>query len=364
MKLLGGIDSGTPAQRLLFALLGIGFILGVWILFTAGSTPILPPGIFPSPFRVVGAFHDLVVDNDLFINTGRSLGLNFSGYLEAIIIVLPIGFLVGLFKYMRWSFQKPIDALRYVPLTALIQLFILWFGIGIPMKVHFLSFGILIYLLPVMFQRIDEVGDVYLKTVHTLGASDWQTFKTVYVPSVLSRLSDDIRVLTAISWTYIIVIEGINSNQGGLGSLIYYSAQRQGRPDKTIALLILIMIIGVLQDKIFVWLDRQLFPHKYQAREAVKSSKLAQESFFGAVGDYALMAFGWIVVGIYFVLMINEIFQFIPGYTPLTYIFGGTVWVFHLLFLAFLGLQVWKWNKRRTDALALQAVTSKVKSTK
>ncbi|MBK8832115.1 MAG: hypothetical protein IPN60_14925 [Saprospiraceae bacterium] len=39
------------------------------------------------------------------------------------------------------------------------------------MKVHFLAFGIIIYMLPVMIQRIDEVDDVYLKTVHTLGAT-------------------------------------------------------------------------------------------------------------------------------------------------------------------------------------------------
>lgn len=361
MKLLGGLDAGTPAQRLLFAILGICIILGVWIMLTTGANPILEPGIMPSPFRVIGAFQDLVVENELIKNTGRSLGLNFSGYVEAILIVIPVGFLIGLFKYTRWGFQKPVDALRYVPLTALIQLFVLWFGIGIPMKVHFLSFGILIYLLPVMVQRIDEVGDVYLKTVHTLGASDWQTFRTVYLPSVLSRLSDDIRVLTAISWTYIIVIEGINSNQGGIGSLIYYSAQRQGRPDKLFALLILIMIIGVLQDKIFVWLDRQLFPHKYQARESVLSSRLTQQSFLHAVSDYALLAFGWIVVGIYFILMINEFFHFMPGITPLSYIFGGTLWVIHLIFLSFLGMQAWQWYKRRTDQMALQAITSKAK---
>lgn len=361
MKFLGGIDSGTPTQRLLFALLGIAFLLGIWLLLTTGSTPILNPNIFPGPFRVIGAFRDLTIENGLIENTGRSLGLNFSGYVEAILIVIPVGFLIGLFKYMRWGFQKPIDALRYIPLTAVIYIFILWFGIGISMKVHFLAFGILIYLLPVMVQRIDEVGDVYLKTVHTLGATDWQTFRTVYVPSVLSRLSDDIRVLTAISWTYIIVIEGINSNQGGLGSVIYYSAQRQFRPDKLFAVLILIMTIGVLQDKIFVWLDRQLFPHKYQARDAVKTSKLANKSFFGAVGDYALEAFGWIVVGIYFILMINEFVHFIPGITPLSYIFGGTVWVFHLIFLGFLVLQGWKWYKQRTDQLALAAINSKAK---
>src|SRR5690606_19557799 len=146
-------------------------------------------------------------------------------------------------KYFRWGFQRQIDVLRYIPLTALTGLFILWFGIYTEMKVHFLAFGIILYLLPVMIQRIDEVDDVYLKTVHTLGASDWQILRTVYFPSVLSRLSDDIRVLTAISWTYIIVAESINSTEGGLGALIYNVGQIRVRMDKVFALLIIIMAI-------------------------------------------------------------------------------------------------------------------------
>jgi NitT/TauT family transport system permease protein len=77
----------------------------------------------------------------------------------------------------------------------------------------------------------------------------------------MSRVSDDIRVLTAISWTYIIVAEMINKN-GGIGAMIF-TAARQSRLDKVFAILILIIIIGFIQDKIFHWLDRKLFPHKH-----------------------------------------------------------------------------------------------------
>ena len=151
----------------------------------------------------------------LIFNALRSVWLNVQGYVWAIFISLPIGFLIGLFPLFRGLFSKQVDALRYLPLTALTGLFIVWFGIEDQMKIAFLAFGILVYLLPVVVQRIDEVKDVYLKTVFTLGASDWQTIKTVYIPSVLSKLIDDIRVLTAISWTYIIIAELIN-RQGGL----------------------------------------------------------------------------------------------------------------------------------------------------
>jgi hypothetical protein len=212
------------------------------------------------------------------------------------------------------------------------MLFIVWFGIGVEMKVHFLAFGILIYLLPVMIQRIDEVDDVYVKTVFTIGANAWQTFRTVYVPSVISRVSDDIRVLTAISWTYIIVAESINS-EGGIGALIWRVGQRQGRVDKVFAMLIIIMVIGVLQDRLLVMLDKRFFPYKYQARDHEKTGLLAKQSAVMMLWQFAVKVFVWMLCAVYLLLLINEFAGFL-GSKPLSYLFGGTVWVIHGIVLA------------------------------
>ena len=357
MKFLGGTDEGGAAIKLLFGFLGLAFILLIWVGLTTGDTPVFGPAILPSPLRVLTAFADLFNDNELLRNAGFSIALNLSGYLEAIVIAIPLGFIIGLIKWARWGFHRQVDAIRYIPLTALLGLFIVWFGIYAPMKIHFLAFGIIIYLLPIMVQRIDEVDDVYLKTVHTLGATDWQILKTVYFPSVLSRLSDDIRVLTAISWTYIIVAEGVAS-QGGIGNLIWTAGLRQGRIDKVFALLITIMIIGVIQDRFFIWLDRELFPHKYQAKESIKSSRLDKKGLVSVVWDYILVALGWIGIIIYFILMLNEFIPFLGEIRPLSYLFGSPVWVIHIMVLTFLFYKVWKWYQKRTDVMALQSVRS------
>jgi hypothetical protein len=191
--------------------------------------------------------------------------------------------------------------------------------------------------------------------VHTLGATDWQALRTVYFPSVLSRLSDDIRVLTAISWTYIIFAEGVGS-QGGIGDLIWKAGLRQGRVDKVFALLIVIIIIGILQDKAFVWLDREFFPHKYQAKDSIKSSKLDNTGVVRVVLDYALVALGWIAISIYVLLMINEFIPFLGNIQPLGYFFGGPVWIIHLLVISFLLYRAWKWYSMRTDRLVFQSI--------
>ncbi len=216
----------------------------------------------PSPVKVLQSFPELNKNDDIIGNTLRSIKLNFLGYLLAVIISIPVGFLLGLIPLFRGLFSKIFESYRFIPLTAVTGIFILWFGIYAKMKVSFLAFGIIVYLIPVVVQRIDEVQKVYLNTVFTLGATSWQTIRTVYMPYVFSRLIDDIRVLTAISWTYITIAEMLNSKDGGIGALIWM-AKRQSRIDKAFSILLIIVLIGLLQDKLFQMLDKALFPHKY-----------------------------------------------------------------------------------------------------
>ncbi|MEM1327499.1 MAG: ABC transporter permease subunit [Bacteroidota bacterium] len=243
----------------------------------------------PTPLQVVQSFPDLVQQNSLFKNTLLSIWRNLQGYFWAVLISIPLGFLVGLIPLFRGLFGKQVDALRYLPLTALVGIFITWFGIGEGMKISFLAFGIIVYLLPVVIQRIFEVQDVYLRTVFTLGANKWQTIKSVYIPSVMSKLIDDIRVLTAISWTYIIIAELLNQ-EGGIGALIY-TAGRRGQIPNVFGLLIVIIIVGFLQDRLFVYLDQRLFGHKYQSVRRAGSQEVSYGIYIllGSVVVYLIL---------------------------------------------------------------------------
>jgi len=218
--------------------------------------PVLPP-----PTKIPNAFRQLIAHDELIPNTSRSIWLNIQGYLWALLLALPIGFVLGLIPLFRGLFNGQIEALRYLPLSALTSLFIVWFGLEDTMKIAFLAFGILVYLLPVIVQRIREVEEVYIQTAFTLGATNWQIFRSVYIPGVFSRLMDDIRVLTAISWTYIIIAELLN-RQGGIGGLIFIKS-KMGQIDRVFAILLLIIVIGFLQDRILSYIDTRLNPHKH-----------------------------------------------------------------------------------------------------
>lgn len=263
-KMGGSIDKKTST---IIAVIGLIVLLAIWYLLTY-SGEIIPNKILPNPVKVLLSYGELYADYDLLPNTWYSVKLNIYGYVTAIVLALPLGFIIGMFPIARSLFSQYIDAVRFLPLTAITGIFIAWFGIGFDMKVYFLSFGILIYLLPVIVQRISELQNpsnnkdyVYLQTISTLGATNWQKFRHVYFPYVTEKISEDIRVLTAISWTYIIVAELLN-REGGIGAMIY-TLGRQSRTPEVFALLFLIILIGFLQDRLFKFLDQLLFPSKY-----------------------------------------------------------------------------------------------------
>ena len=259
--------------------------------------------ILPTPLHVVQAYPKLLDDDSLPMHTVHSVWLNLKGYFWAILISFLVGGLIGFIPLFRGLFSRPVDAMRYLPISALTGLFMLWFGLGDNMKVAFLAFGIFVYMIPVIVQRIQEVEEVHLTTVYTLGAGNWQTLFSVYLPSVLSKFMEDLRVLTAISWTYIIIAEILN-NTGGLGSLIYWLARRD-KTDKVFAVLLLIILIGILQDRLFVYLDKRLFPHKHY-KTRVDGLKEVQTGIYIVLGVFALSVLlplmvaipdGWLLQG-------------------------------------------------------------------
>jgi NitT/TauT family transport system permease protein len=321
----------SPQQALLLGIVGLFILLAVWWGLAEGlseqkaiyaendptkiaSHETVYP-ILPRPDKVFVAYGTLTQKDNLWGNTTRSIWLNLKGYFWSVLIAIPLGFLVTLIPLLRGLFSKQVDALRYLPLTALTGLFIIWFGIEDQMKIAFLAFGILVYLLPVVMQRIDETEDVYLKTAQTLGASNWQMIRSVYLPSVFSKLIDDIRVLTAISWTYIIIAELLN-REGGIGALIYVKA-RQGQIDKVFAILIVIILIGFLQDRIFAYIDKRIFPHKYYKYNLNGLKEIR----------YGI----WAILGIFILKIIQEIV--LPN---LNESFGNIVWITVLASGAFL----------------------------
>ena len=168
---------------------------------------------------------------------------------------------------------------------------------------------------------------------------------------MFSKLIDDIRILTAISWTYIVVIETINSEQGGLGALTYMM-RRTSQPDKMYAAFLLIILIGIIQDRIFVRLDNELFPHKFQLKNHNKYGQIKATSIFEAIADFAFTAFTWTILGVYILVAINEVTGVLSDIKILDYLFGDTCWAFHFLMISIIFYKAYNFITRHKSKLS------------
>lgn len=265
-KILGlfNLRGEVPQKEALFiSTFGVVLILALWqILCSSGLVAVY---MLPPPLKVLSAMVELFFVDTLVSDVIYSVKINLFGYFEAVLIALPLGMVIGMFPFFREMFKKPVDVVRFLPITALTGIFIYWFGIGDNMKVQFLAFGIIVYLIPIVINRVNDVSETYVQMLTTLGSTKWQIIKKVFIPSVVSSIFDDIRVLVAISWTYIIIVEMLNRTQG-IGALIY-TCTRQSRIDKVFAMLVIIILIGIIQDYLFKYVDMFFSPHKYNSEK-------------------------------------------------------------------------------------------------
>jgi NitT/TauT family transport system permease protein len=241
------------ARALMLA--GLGTFLAAWCALSYGG--LVPDVILPSPTEVLRAFPVLHFEEALVRSALASLYRVTMGFLLSALVAIPLGLLMGTFPPVRHFFASILDPLRFLPISALVPLFIVWFGIEEMQKIMFLFVGTFVYLLPLVIEAVDNVDEVYLQTATTLGATRAQLVWHVLVPGSLPATFEALRVMNGIGWTYVILAEVINAPYG-LGALITVAGKRS-HVDQIFALVLVILAIGVVTDLIIRLINKRLF---------------------------------------------------------------------------------------------------------
>jgi len=237
------------------ALAGVLTFFTAWCVLSYAN--IVPTVILPSPTEVLRAFPVLHFQEALVRSIGGSLYRVYMGFLLAAAVAIPLGLLMGTFPPIKAFFVPLLDPLRFLPISALVPLFIVWFGIDEMQKIIFLFVGIVVYLLPLVVEAVENVDDVYLQTATTLGASKGQLIRHVLIPGSLPAIGEALRVMNGIGWTYVILAEIVNARYG-LGHIITVAGKRS-HVDQIFAGVIVILLIGVASDFLIRIVNRQLF---------------------------------------------------------------------------------------------------------
>jgi NitT/TauT family transport system permease protein len=240
------------------ALAGFSSLIVVWCALSYGG--IVPDVILPTPTQVLRAFPALHFEEALVRSAGWSLYRVGMGFLISAAVAIPLGLLMGTFPKVKHFLAPLIDPLRFLPISALVPLFLVWFGIEETMKIMLLFVGTFVYLLPLVVEAVENVEDVYLQTAVTLGATRGQLVRHVLIPGSLPAIGEALRVMNGIGWTYVILAEIVNARYG-LGHLITVAGKRS-HVDQIFAGVLVILFIGVATDWIIRLANRQFFAWK------------------------------------------------------------------------------------------------------
>ena len=235
-------------------------LLGLWIGLTAGARPVIGALFLPSPMEVLRVLvRDLFTGDRVLLDAAMVSSLRIVlAFFVAAAVALPLGILMGAYEPLNRLVEPVMAPLRYMPISAFIPLTILWFGIGELQKIAFLFLGVFVYLLPVVISAIRAVPEELVQTARTLGAGRRQVITTVLMPAAMPDIFDSFRVMNAISWTYVILAEFVNTTRG-LGYLIKLAGDRI-KTSEMFAGVIIIGVIGLCTDALIRGAGKLLFP--------------------------------------------------------------------------------------------------------
>jgi NitT/TauT family transport system permease protein len=258
----------TPVPRtvaIVLGLLPIAAILLLWWWATAGAVEerVVSPTILPSPVEVVRSVGELFRNRALVHNTFISLKRVSLGYLLALVIVFPLGVLMGTFGVARATFTPLVTSSGYIPIATLVPLTMSWFGIGEQQKIIFLAIAFGIFLLPAIITAIEAVPEVYLRTAYTLGAGRIASIFRVLIPVALPAIWNGMRLAFGVGWTYLVLTEvvSIDPDDPGLGALIAIS-QRRGPREHIYLIIIVITVVAWVADRLWQTIGSYLFPYR------------------------------------------------------------------------------------------------------
>jgi NitT/TauT family transport system permease protein len=185
--------------------------------------------------------------NDLYVS-----GIEFFwGYFLSIIFAIPFGIAIGWYKRFSYICDPFVNAMNATPRVALLPLVIIWLGIGIMSKIGIIFLGAVFPLLINTRDGVKTTPANLLTAARSFGASEWQIFRSVVLPSTVPFILTGLRLAVGRALIGVMVGE-LYAATAGIGFMITV-AGATFQTDKVFVGVLVFAITGMIMTDI---LDR------------------------------------------------------------------------------------------------------------
>ncbi|WCB96206.1 Putative aliphatic sulfonates transport permease protein SsuC [Baekduia alba] len=234
---------------------GVLIILALWELSTA-VLGLFEPNVLPSPATVLTTFEDLVAHGDLVGQVGTSVRRALIGVVLGVTTGATLGALSGLWRRGEDLIDAPVQMLQAVPFTAIVPLFIVWFGIGELPKILIIAFGAAFPMYLNVYGAIRNVDVKLVEAARVFGLTKPQLIRHVILPAAVQPALVALRQSMAISVVALVAAEQLNASSG-IG-FILGQAREFLRADIVLVCIAIYAALGLTGDLIARTLERRL----------------------------------------------------------------------------------------------------------
>lgn len=217
--------------------------------------------LLPAPAAVAKAFLASVKNVYIWENLILTLKRVLSGFGIALLVGMPLGFMMGYSPTVLTITDPVLSSVRQVPIMAWIPLTIVWFGLGDGPTVFLIA---MVGVFPVILNTtagVKAISKDYYNAARSMGASGWSIFKDIIVPAALPDILTGMRLAVGMGWMSVICAEFI-ATSAGFGYVMVEAQTRMETPT-LMSLMVLAAMVGYAIDKTITVLDKTLTRWRY-----------------------------------------------------------------------------------------------------
>jgi ABC-type nitrate/sulfonate/bicarbonate transport system permease component len=254
----GSVPVAPARPRVSRTWVGIVAVLAVWLVAweLTVRTGVISSTFAATPSDVAVAMVDLAGMSDVRTAFVTAIGMFLAAFAIAAVTGLLAGVAMGLSRVVHRVFHPIILGLFSTPKMIFIPIFILIAGFGATSKI---SYGAVSAFFPVavtVTAGVRMVDRRLLLALRSMGASRWQSLRTVIVPGSLPTVMAALWYGMKHALLGVLIME-LFASQTGIGHYIgLYSSTF--RPDRVYALVMGMALFAILLGSLWRWQERRL----------------------------------------------------------------------------------------------------------
>jgi NitT/TauT family transport system permease protein len=238
----------SRAKRFGYGALGLGIFFGVWSALSLSG--VVPQQFLPAPHEVLQRSVELLTTPFAGSTLPQHIASSFLrfayGFLLAVAIGIPLGLLMGWFRWLDDIVTPIFDMLRFIAPIAWVPFAALWFGTGIGGPILIIFAGAFPPCLINAYRGARFVNRNLIEAAQMLGTSSLRVIMEVLLPASIPSIVAGLRVSAGLAWQSLVGAELIVA-AAGVGYMMV-QAQANVSTETVMSGMLAIGIVGLLID--------------------------------------------------------------------------------------------------------------------